>query len=166
MGIAPCGRADRVPDELDDLIREQAHDDDSAHVRVPRGRSVRTVDATSTGVPLDSLPRSYSRPRLTRVGDEQLRPDGHDWIYLAGVNAWSMIAHARAAIGVDPCPVCGGHPRRLAYCLACDRCGMDALIGTHWPGKPVGIAMRDDATAKSYRGQPKYQPGPIKGGKG
>jgi hypothetical protein len=151
-----------VPDELDDLIRQQGGDDASPHVRVPRGRSVRAVNYDQ---PLDTLPRSYSRRELVRAGDEQLRPDGHDWIYLAGVNAWSMIAHARAAIGVDPCPVCGGHPRKLAYCLGCDATGMDRAIGNRWPGKPVGSAMRDDATARTYRGQPKYQP-TMKGGKG
>jgi hypothetical protein len=154
--------ASRVPDELDDLIRQQEGDEASPHVRVPRGRSVRTVNYDR---PLDTLPRSYSRRELVRAGDEQLRPDGHDWIFLAGVNAWSMIDHARAAIGIDPCPVCGGHPRRLAYCLGCDRCGMDRAVGNRWPGKPISDAGRDDSTAKKYRIQPKYRP-TMKGGKG
>jgi len=153
-----------VSDELDDLIREQGEDAGSPHVRVPRGRSVRTVNLDR---PLDTLPRAYSRRELVRAGDEQLRPDGHDWIYLAGFNAWTMIEHAKAALGIDPCPVCGGHPRRLAYCMGCDRCGMDSAVGHRWPGKPVGSAMRDDETAKSYRGQPKYMgTGAVKGGKG
>lgn len=163
MDIVPAKGAARVSDELDDLIRDQEEDAGSKHVRVPRGDSVRTVNV---GRPLDTLPRAYSRRELVRAGDEQLRPDGHDWIYLAGLVPWSMIAHARAAIGIDPCPVCGGHPRKLAYCLQCDRTGMDHIIGGRWPGKPVGSAMRDDETARKYRGQPKYQPTGMKGGKG
>jgi hypothetical protein len=151
-----------VPDELDDLIRKQGDDAGSRRVRVPRGDSVRTVNL---GRRLDSLPQEYSRRWLEQSNDEHMRPADHDWIYLEGRPGWSMIEHARAAIGVDPCPVCGGHPRKLAYCLSCDRTGMDRAIGNRWPGKPVGAAMRDDETAKSYRGQPKYQP-TMKGGKG
>jgi len=164
VDIVPAKGAARVSDELDDLIREQGEDAGSPHVRVPRGRSVRTVNLDR---PLDTLPRAYSRRELVRAGDEQLRPDGHDWIYLHGPPGWSMRDYVLAQLGEIPCPGCGGRPRKLAYCLQCDRCGMDKAVGHRWPGKPVGAAMRDDETAKSYRGQPKYLgTGSMKGGKG
>jgi len=159
-------------DDLADLIRQQAHDD-GRHVRVPSGTSVRAIDATSVGVSLDQIGAGdgrrrarQSRPRLNRSGPLAYRPEGHDWIYLAGIGPWSMEAIALSYLGQTPCPGCGGTPRTYAYCLICDRTGLDNRPGINWPGLPVGSVLSDDETARSYRAQPRYTgTGNLKGGR-
>lgn len=81
------------------------------------------VNATDVGLDLDRL----AEPR---------RPP--DVFILVGIaDAWSMFEHARAFLGLAPCPECHGRPLgRLEYCLACDRAGID-LLGLELPGLAV-----------------------------
>lgn len=107
------------------------------------------------------------RHAYRRIGPTQLKPEGHDWVYISGFNAWSMEAEGRARIGEIPCPVCGGTELRLTvYCLSCDRCGADDVIAGRFPGLPVGMSDRLDVP-KEYLERPKFDgTGALKGGKG
>jgi hypothetical protein len=105
--------------------------------------------------PDDDGPREIARRRL------EWRPEC-GWIYLAGLNAWDASDHFARHLKVGPCPVCEDRPmRRSAYCLGCDRTGLDDRRS--FPGLAV-----DEAPNLEYHGenQPSYQPGPLAGGKG
>ena len=146
--------------ELERLIEQQSGDDASDHVQVPCGSSVRPVHH---GTPLDAMPDDVlrrHRPRLVRSGELAVMPEDHDWIYLSG-GPWPI------PLRFGLCPVCMGSPRELAYCLWCDRTGMDHANFGHWPGLPVDTVITEDETTRTYRAQPRYLgTGRLKGGKG
>lgn len=100
------------------------------------------------------------------IGRTALKPEGHDWIYLSGINPWSMEEHARAMLPGGVCPVCeGGELRMSAYCLGCDRTGADGVIAGRFPGLPVGLSDRLDCPG-GYLERPKFDgTGALKGGK-
>lgn len=107
------------------------------------------------------------RHAYRRIGPAGMRPADHDWVYLHGINPWSMAEHARAMMGVAPCPVCGGGELRLsAYCLGCDSTGADGVIAGRFPGLPVAMSDRLDCPP-AYLERPAYcGTGALKGGKG
>lgn len=106
------------------------------------------------------------RHAYRRIGPTMLKPEGQDWVYLQGINPWSMVEHARAMMGEAPCPVCeGGELRLTAYCTGCDATGADGVIAGRFPGLPVGMSDRLDVPGE-YLERPKFDgTGALKGGK-
>lgn len=86
------------------------------------------INATDLGVDMD---------------DFEAPGDLTGWVFLYGLNPWSMFEHAEARLGLAPCPVCdGGSPRRRCYCLGCDRTGLDGKVA--FPGLEVDEASDPD----------------------
>lgn len=80
-----------------------------------------TISATDARLELDRL------ADIPNVGDSR-------FLFVGGKGVWDMASHALARAGRRPCPCCGGRPLyRRAYCLGCDRFGLDGT-GLALPG--------------------------------
>lgn len=91
-----------------------------------------------------------------------------DWMYIDGVEPWSMADEALYRAGLARCKGCGRHrddgPVSPAsrYCGRCDSAGLDGRV--NYPGEEVGSRIDPDYPAEPTK-VPAIRNG-LRGGKG
>lgn len=150
----------RQTEELQQLIAEQSQDDQTDQV-VPENPRVRNETDTKTFLP---------RFRMTAIRTRRGRPDVRV-IFVGVLGPWSAIDHVAARLDTPehlagmtsqlwhaPCPACGGgklrgreRDRLPDYCLACDRCGDEALAKRDWANR-CSKHVIDGECPRSYLG--------------
>lgn len=125
----------------------------------PGGGTVRVILETDLGVKLDTFPDRRDTPAREEIG---WYPEA-GWVWLSGLNPWDASEHFARHLRVGPCPVCRDGPlRRCAYCLGCDRTGLDGKRA--FPGLAVDSAANPDWAGDD---RPAFRPDPaLSGGKG